>query len=75
MTVNLKDNNFEQMFEEDEDENLMRTAYEKVAYAMEGEEIDLATAMMVVLRDYIGDYYEDETMGFRIATQVAKGNE
>jgi hypothetical protein len=75
MTVNLKDNNFEQMFEEDEDDNLMRTAYEKVAYAMEGEEIDLATAMMVVLRDYISDYYEDEIMGFRIATQVAKGNE
>ncbi len=75
MTVNLTDNNFALMLEEDEDETLMRTAYEKVAYAMEGEEIDLATAMMVVLRDYISDYHEDETMGFRIATQVAKGNE
>lgn len=75
MTVNLTDNNFALMLDEDEDETLMRTAYEKVAYAMEGEEVDLATAMMVVLRDYISDYYNDETMGFKIATQVAKGNE
>jgi len=73
--VNLKDNNFALMLEEDEDENLMRKAYEQVAFAMENEEIDLATAMMVALRDYISDYYEDETMGFKIATQVAKGNE
>lgn len=75
MTVNLTDNNFALMLDEDEDETLMRIAYEKVAYAMEGEEVDLATAMMVVLRDYISDYYNDETMGFKIATQVAKGNE
>ena len=73
--VNLTDNNFALMLDEDEDDTLMRTAYERVAFAMEGEEIDLATAMMVALRDYIGDYYEDETMGFKIATQVAKGNE
>ena len=73
--VNLKDNNFALMLDEDEDETLMRTAYERVAFAMEGEEIDLATAMMVALRDYISDYYDDETMGFKIATQVAKGNE
>lgn len=73
--MNLKDNNFALMLDEDEDETLMRTAYEKVAYAMENEDIDLATAMMVVLRDYISDFYNDETMGFRIATQVAKGNE
>lgn len=53
----------------------MRTAYEQVAFAMDNEHIDLATAMMVALRDYISDYYNDETMGFKIATQVAKGNE
>jgi len=64
-------------FEEllDEDDYLMATAQEQVDFSMKDEPIELATAMMVALRDYISDYYEDENMGFKIAQEVAQGRE
>lgn len=71
--IPLQSEDFSKMMD-DEDDTLMARAYEQIAFAMENEPIDMATALMVALRDFIADYYDDETMGFAIAKEVADGN-
>jgi|LakMenEpi03Aug12_release.lakeMendotaPanAssembly.Ray.scaffolds.fasta_scaffold39097_8 hypothetical protein len=36
---------------------------------------DFATMLMVALRDWICDYYDDDNIGFEIAKAVAQGRE
>jgi hypothetical protein len=59
----------------DEDDSLLADAINEVAHIMHRQDIDFATALIVALRDYINDYYEDDTMGYQIVAEVAKGRE
>lgn len=67
--------NFVEMMEEDEDTALFTRAVEQIKFAMEFEDIDFATALIVAARDYISDHYEDESMGYKICKIISEGKE
>jgi hypothetical protein len=62
---------FEEMFEDDV---MLGKAKEWVDQSMQGQEPDFATALLVALRDWIADYYDDET-AYEILEEIADGLE
>lgn len=75
MNLQLSSDEFAAMLDEDEDTNLMSQATERIAFAMEDADIDMATALIVAARDYISAYYNDEEMGYKICKIVSQGKE
>lgn len=63
--------NFEEMLEDDV---MLGRAKEAIDNAMKDEEPDFATALIVALRDWIADYYDDET-AYEILEEIADGLE
>lgn len=63
--------NFEELLE---DEVMLGKAKEAVDNLMSNEEPDFATALIVALRDWIADYYDDET-AYEILEEIADGLE
>lgn len=58
-----------------DDDQLILDAMEEVNNLMWRREPDFATAMLVALRDWLNDHYEDDDMGYKIVTEVARGRE
>ena len=63
--------NFQELLE---DEVMLGKAKEAVDNLMSNEEPDFATALIVALRDWIADYYDDET-AYEILEEIADGLE
>jgi hypothetical protein len=57
-----------------DDDTLMGRAMEECNILMDAEDVDFATAMIVTLRDWINDYFGDDT-GFEIVREIAQGKE
>lgn len=59
----------------DEMDDILLDAMEDVNTFMWRKDVDYATALIVALRDWICDHYEDDDMGYKIVAEVAKGRE
>lgn len=62
---------FEEMLEDDV---MLGKAKEAIDSVMKNEEPDFAIALIVALRDWIADYYDDET-AYEILEEIADGLE
>jgi|LakMenEpi03Aug12_release.lakeMendotaPanAssembly.Ray.scaffolds.fasta_scaffold1280706_2 hypothetical protein len=62
---------FEEMLEDD---ILLGQAKEAVNELMQNKEADFAIALLVALRDYLADQYDDET-AYEILEEIADGLE
>jgi hypothetical protein len=62
---------FEEMLEDD---ILLGKAKEAVDELMRNNEVDFAVALIVALRDYLADQYDDET-AYEILEEIADGLE
>jgi hypothetical protein len=62
---------FEEMLE---DEILLGKAKDTVDEIMQGQETDFAVALIVALRDFLADQYDDET-AYQILEEIADGLE
>ena len=62
---------FEEMLEDD---ILLGKAKDAVNEIMQGQETDFAVALIVALRDFLADQYDDET-AYEILEEIADGLE